>query len=50
MNKLRIAFARLRGSLFKNRLDSELAEEIESHVAMEVEENLRRGMTPDEAR
>jgi hypothetical protein len=50
MNQLRIAFARLRGFLFRNRLDRELSEEIESHVAMEVEENLRRGMAPDEAR
>ena len=39
------------GSLFrKERLDRELDEEVASHLAMNVEDNLRAGMTPEEAR
>ena len=39
------------GSLFgKRRRDRELAAELESHVQLHIEDNLRAGMTPDEAR
>jgi putative ABC transport system permease protein len=39
------------GGLFgKRRQDRELADELESHVQMHIEENLGRGMTPEEAR
>jgi putative ABC transport system permease protein len=40
---------RLIGSLFLRRRDREIAEEFESHVQLLVEENIRRGMSPDEA-
>ena len=32
------------------RRDRELAEELESHLQMQIEDNLRRGLTPEEAR
>ncbi|HYV26217.1 MAG TPA: permease prefix domain 1-containing protein, partial [Candidatus Eisenbacteria bacterium] len=34
----------------KRRKDHELDEEIESHLQMHIEDNLRLGMTPEEAR
>jgi predicted permease len=38
-------------SLFKRKQqDREFAEEIESHLAMHIEDNLRSGMSPEEAR
>jgi hypothetical protein len=50
MRWLRACFVRL-GELFRRkRRDQELAEEIESHLQMHVEDNLRAGMTPVEAR
>jgi len=50
MKKLRRAWNRLVGCLAGGRRDAELAEELESHVQMLTEENLRRGMSPSEAR
>ena len=45
------AFALRFGGLFNSRRrDRELAEEFESHLEMEMEDNLRAGMTPAEAR
>ncbi len=41
---------RIWASLRKERLDQELDDEIESHLEMAVEENIRRGMEPAEAR
>jgi predicted permease len=39
------------GGLFsKQRRDGELAAELESHLQMHIEDNLRAGMTPEEAR
>ena len=39
------------GGLFnKHRCDRELAAELESHLQMHIEDNLRAGMTPEEAR
>lgn len=50
MRTLRAWFLRL-GSLFnKHRQDGELGAELESHLAMHVEDNRRAGMTPEEAR
>jgi len=50
MRRLRAWFLRL-GSLFgKKRQERELAEELESHLQMHIEDNLRRGMTPEDAR
>lgn len=34
----------------RTKLDGEIREEIEAHIEMRVEENLARGMTPDDAR
>ena len=45
---LRRGWQRLRGT-FGRRADADLAEELESHVQLLVEENIRRGMTPAEA-
>ncbi|MFL6275563.1 MAG: ADOP family duplicated permease [Blastocatellia bacterium] len=50
MNGLRIFFHRLRAVLLTSRLERELDEEISAHLEMETEENLRRGMSPVEAR
>src|SRR4051794_19319427 len=40
----------LSGSFNRERRDRDLAEELESHLALHVEDNLRAGMTPEEAR
>ncbi len=50
MRRLRAWFLRLGGLFNKERRDQELADELESHLQMHVEDNLRRGMTPEEAR
>ena len=50
MSLLRAAFARLAGVFTGHRRDDDLREELESHLAMETAENIRRGMHPDEAR
>lgn len=42
--------ARIRAIFAVSALDKELDQELESHVAMLTDENIRRGMTPDEAR
>src|SRR5206468_8104707 len=50
MRRLRELILRL-GALFnKQRKDRELDDEIESHLQMHIEDNLRLGMTPEEAR
>ena len=50
MRYLRALIARIAGMFTRSRADAELAEELASHLAMETEENVRRGMTPAEAR
>src|SRR2546427_11809761 len=50
MRQLRAWFLRLAGLFNKERRDRELAEELESHLEMHMEDNLRRGMAPEEAR
>src|SRR5436309_12123730 len=50
MRRLRAWFLRLAGLFNKERRDRELAEELESHLQMHIEDNLRRCMTPEEAR
>src|SRR5579872_7317983 len=50
MRLLRAWFMRLGGLFGKRRRDGELAAELESHVQMHVEDNLRAGMPPEEAR
>jgi predicted permease len=43
-------FARVVGFLLRNRPDDDLHAELRAHLAMQTEENVRRGMTPGEAR
>ena len=50
MPVLRSFFARLAGVFAGPRRDRELAEEIESHLQLHIDDNLRRGMSPEEAR
>ena len=49
-DSLRRSVARL-GAFFRSKpLDRELEEEVASHIAMATEDNVRSGMTPEEAR
>lgn len=50
MSSLRAWALRFRGLFDKERKDRELAEELESHLQMHIEDNLRAGMSPAEAR
>ena len=50
MRKLRALWIRLRGMGCAGRTDREFAAELESHLQIHVEDNLRSGMTPEEAR
>jgi len=50
MDALRIFWKRLASLLHKNRSDAQLDEELRAHVDALMEENIRRGMTPEEAR
>ena len=50
MKTLRAWFLRTGGMLHKERMDRELSEELASHLEMHVADNLRAGMTPQEAR
>jgi putative ABC transport system permease protein len=50
MRALRVWLMRLVGLFRKQRRDRELAAELESHLQMHTAENLRAGMTPQEAR
>ena len=47
---LRHVFARIRALFTSRALDEDFAQELESHLEMLTEDNLRRGMTPIEAR
>ncbi|SRR6266852_3617374 len=50
MDWLRIFAARLRGLFRKPHLDADLDAELRAHLEMLTEENIRRGMSPEEAR
>ena len=50
MRKFRERIFRFGGLFNKQRKDQELAEEIESHLQLHIDDNLRLGMTPEEAR
>lgn len=50
MKKLRRLLSRLTGNVSRERREAELNEELKLHVDMLAEENLRRGMPPEEAR
>src|SRR5215510_1893720 len=47
LNKLRL---RLRALFFKPKMEEELDEEVRFHLEREIDENITRGMTPEEAR
>src|SRR5215470_2067645 len=47
LNKLRL---RLRALFFKSKMEEELDDEVRFHLEREIEENIVRGMTPEEAR
>src|SRR5262245_16293323 len=47
LNKLRL---RLRALFFKPKMEEELDEEVRFHLEREIEENIARGMGPEEAR
>lgn len=49
MRKLRALWSRLRGT-FAARPDDDLSAELESHLQLHIDDNLRSGMSPEEAR
>jgi hypothetical protein len=50
MRQVRSWFMRLAGLFGRDRRDRELADELESHLQLHIESNLRSGMTGEEAR
>lgn len=50
MKALRAWAVRLSGLFSKRRREQEMAEEFESHLALQVADNIRAGMTPEQAR
>jgi putative ABC transport system permease protein len=50
MGRLRGWASRLRGVFDGARRERDLADELESHLQLHVDDNIRRGMTPDAAR
>ena len=50
MTWFQVLDSRLMGLFWKFRLDCELDEELRSHIEMLVEENVRKGVSPEEAR
>jgi len=49
-DKLRILASRIYGWVTRRRLDEEFRQELDTHLALLTKENIRRGLTPDEAR
>jgi predicted permease len=50
MRKLRALLVRLWGLPHRNREDREFSEELQSHLEMHIDENIRLGMSPEQAR
>jgi putative ABC transport system permease protein len=50
MRSLRALLLRMSGLFRKDQQDADLSSELESHLRMHIEENLRAGMTPEVAR
>src|SRR6516162_11130159 len=50
MDSLRSFFQRLRNLFRRDHLDRDLNAEISTHLDLAIEENLKSGMTPEEAR
>jgi predicted permease len=49
-DRLRVWASRIRGIFTRRRLDEDFRQELDAHLTLLTEENLRRGMTPEEAR
>jgi putative ABC transport system permease protein len=50
MTPLRVLLQRLRGLFRQGAMEHDLDEELRFHLQMEIDENLRKGMTPQQAR
>ena len=50
MKALWRVWARVTGLFRRNRRDREMAQEFESHVQMHIDDNVRAGMSPEQAR
>src|SRR5690349_15384189 len=50
MTRLFIFLSRLRGLFLKRKLEDELAAEIQSHLELQIDDLVRQGMSPEEAR
>ena len=50
MTKMRVLFSRLTGLFHKGSLEPDLDDELDFHLQMDISENIRRGMSPEEAR
>src|SRR5262245_36033746 len=50
MTWLRLFIHRLCGLFLKRKMERDLEDEIRSHLDMQIEDNLRQGMSPEEAR
>jgi macrolide transport system ATP-binding/permease protein len=50
MNRIRARLLRFGGLFWKGRREREFAAEIETHLQMQIEDNLRAGMNAEEAR
>src|SRR5260221_1994661 len=50
MRSIRASLARLLGTFVSSRRDRDLAEELDSHIQLHIDDNVRAGMTPGEAR
>ena len=50
LSRVRVLASRIRGFFAGHRLDEDFQHELASHLDMLTEENIRRGLPPDEAR
>jgi len=50
MNWLKLLLQRLRSSFSQSQTDRDLEMEMASHLEIAIEDNLKRGMSPEEAR
>jgi predicted permease len=50
VSELRRTFGRIGAVLFRRRRDRELDAELGAHIGLAIDENIERGMSPDEAR
>ena len=50
LNRIRVLGRKIRGLVSRRRLDEDFQQEIDSHLEMLIEDNLRRGLSPEEAR